>query len=147
MMGNRRRSRELAMQVLFQMEINKDDSMEAVELFCKHFKVSRKLRPFLLKLVQGVKQYQAEIDGLIDGFSDKWKISRMCGVDRNLLRLAVYELLYCDDIPAKVTINEAIEIAKRFGTENSGAFINGILDSIRISLKEEKARDENRVYE
>ncbi|MBW2037609.1 MAG: transcription antitermination factor NusB [Deltaproteobacteria bacterium] len=146
-MGNRRRSRELAMQVLFQMEINKDDSMEAVELFCKHFKVSRKLRPFLLKLVQGVKQYQAEIDGLIDGFSDKWKISRMCGVDRNLLRLAVYELLYCDDIPAKVTINEAIEIAKRFGTENSGAFINGILDSIRISLKEEKARDENRVYE
>jgi len=135
------------MQVLFQMEINKDDSMEAVELFCKHFKVSRKLRPFLLKLVQGVKQYQAEIDGLIDGFSDKWKISRMCGVDRNLLRLAVYELLYCDDIPAKVTINEAIEIAKRFGTENSGAFINGILDSIRISLKEEKARDENRVYE
>jgi len=147
LMGNRRRSRELAMQVLFQMEINKDDSMEAVELFCKHFKVSRKLRPFLLKLVQGVKQYQAEIDGLIDGFSDKWKISRMCGVDRNLLRLAVYELLYCDDIPAKVTINEAIEIAKRFGTENSGAFINGILDSIRISLKEEKARDENRVYE
>ena len=146
-MGNRRRSRELAMQVLFQMEINKDDSMEAVELFCKHFKVSRKLRPFLLKLVQGVKQYQAEIDGLIDAFSDKWKISRMCGVDRNLLRLAVYELLYCDDIPAKVTINEAIEIAKRFGTENSGAFINGILDSIRISLKEEKARDENRVYE
>jgi len=135
------------MQVLFQMEINKDDSMEAVELFCKHFKVSRKLRPFLLKLVKGVKQYQAEIDGLIDGFSDKWKISRMCGVDRNLLRLAVYELLYCDDIPAKVTINEAIEIAKRFGTENSGAFINGILDSIRISLKEEKARDENRVYE
>jgi len=135
------------MQVLFQMEINKDDSMEAVELFCKHFKVSRKLRPFLLKLVQGVKQYQAEIDGLIDAFSDKWKISRMCGVDRNLLRLAVYELLYCDDIPAKVTINEAIEIAKRFGTENSGAFINGILDSIRISLKEEKARDENRVYE
>ena len=135
------------MQVLFQMEINKDDSMEAVELFCKHFKVSRKLRPFLLKLVKGVKQYQAEIDGLIDAFSDKWKISRMCGVDRNLLRLAVYELLYCDDIPAKVTINEAIEIAKRFGTENSGAFINGILDSIRISLKEEKARDENRVYE
>jgi N utilization substance protein B len=86
--------------------------------------------------VEGVKVYQAEIDPLIERHSDNWKISRMSGVDRNLLRLAIYELLYCEDIPPRVSINEAIDIGKKYGTEHSAAFINGILDSIRISLEE-----------
>jgi N utilization substance protein B len=137
-MGNRRRSRELAMQVLFQMEMNGDDSEEAVELFCKHFEVSKNAKPFFLRLVNGVKACQDELDRLIERFSDNWKISRMSGVDRNLMRVAVYELLHCEDIPPKVSINEAIDIGRRFGTEQSPAFINGILDSIRIFLEEKK---------
>jgi N utilization substance protein B len=137
-MGNRRRSRELAMQVLFQMEINGDDSREAVELFCRHFEVSKNAKPFFLRLVDGVKARRDELDRLIERFSDNWKISRMSGVDRNLMRVAVYELLYCDDIPPKVSINEAIDIGKRFGTEQSSAFVNGILDSIRIFLEEKE---------
>jgi len=120
------------------MEMNGDDSREAVELFCKHFEVSKNAKPFFLRLVDGVKACEDELDGLIERFSDNWKISRMSGVDRNLMRVAVYELLYCEDIPPKVSINEAIDIGKRFGTEHSSAFINGILDSIRIFLEEKK---------
>ena len=137
-MGNRRRSRELAMQVLFQIDINGDDSKEAVELFCGHFEVPKRAKPFFFELVDGVRARRDEIDRLIEQFSDNWKISRMSGMDRNIMRVAVYELLYCDDIPAKVSINEAIDIGKKFGTEQSPAFINGILDSINISLQEKE---------
>lgn len=136
-MGNRRRSRELAMQALYQMEMNQDHSKEAVELFCKHFGVTENVKPFFLRLVEGVMKVQHEIDPLIKSFSENWKISRMSRADRNIMRIAVYELLYCDDIPSKVSINEAIDIGKKFGTEDSGPFINGILDSIRISLEKE----------
>ncbi|NVL90167.1 MAG: transcription antitermination factor NusB [Desulfobacterales bacterium] len=136
-MGNRRRSRELAMQALFQIEMNPDDPSETLELFCKHFRVPKNAKPFLLQLVEGVREFQHEIDPLIERFSENWKISRMSRVDCNIMRIAVYELLYCDDIPPKVSINEAIDIGKKFGVEDSGAFINGILDSILISLEKE----------
>ncbi len=78
---------------------------------------------------------RSEIDSIIERFSSNWKISRMSCVDRNIMRLAVYELLYCEDIPPKVSINEAIDIGKKYGTEESGAFINGILDSIRTAFE------------
>ena len=136
-MGNRRRSRELAMQALFQIEMIQDDSLETIELFSRHFGVSKSVRPFFLRLVQGVREFQDEIDALIERFSQNWKIGRMPRVDRNILRVAVYELLHCHDIPPKVSINEAIDIAKRFGTGDSGAFVNGILDSVRIALEKE----------
>jgi len=129
------------MQALFQIEMNQDHSREAVELFCKHFGVSKNVEPFFLQLVEGVKRFQHEIDSLIERFSENWKLSRMSRVDRNVIRIAVYELLYCDDIPPKVSINEAIDIGKRFGTEDSGAFINGILDGVRISLEKENRLD------
>jgi len=122
------------MQVLFQMDINSDDSNEAVDLFCGHFEVSKKAKPFFLELVNGVRARRDEIDRLVEKFSEHWKIGRMSGMDRNIIRVAVYELLYCDDIPAKVSINEAIDIGKKFGTEQSPAFINGILDGIHIAL-------------
>ena len=137
-MGNRRRARELAMQVLFQMDINGDDSMAAVELFCKHFEVPKKAKPFFLELVAGVRARLDKIDRLIEQSSDNWKISRMSGMDRNIMRVAVFELLYCSEIPAKVSINEAIDIGKKFGTEQSPAFINGILDNINISLNKKR---------
>ncbi|MCK4468637.1 MAG: transcription antitermination factor NusB [Desulfobacterales bacterium] len=137
-MGIRRRSRELAMQALFHMDMSKNDSQEMVELFCDNFIHSKNIPPFFLKLVNGVIGTRSEIDSVIERFSSNWKISRMSCVDRNVIRLAVYELLFCDDIPPKVSINEAIDIGKKFGTEESGAFINGILDSIRIALEKEE---------
>lgn len=125
------------MQALFQIEMNQDHSREAIESFCKHFRVPKKVKPFFLRLIEGVREFQHKIDSLIESFSENWKISRMSRVDRNVMRIAVYELLHCDDVPPKVSINEAIDIGKKFGTEDSGAFINGILDSIRISLEKE----------
>ena len=137
-MGNRRRARELAMQVLFQMDITGDRSSEAVELFCRHFEVSRKAKPFFVHVVEGVLAYRDELDRLIEQFSDNWKLSRMSGMDRNIMRVAVYELIYCEDIPPKVSINEAIDIGKKYGTQHSAAFINGILDGINIFLSRKK---------
>ncbi len=137
-MGIRRRSRELAIQALFYMDISKNDSQETVELFCDNFVHSKNAIPFFLELVNGVIDYRSEIDYIIERFSSNWKIGRMSCVDRNIIRLAVYELLFCNDIPSKVSINEAIDVGKKFGTEESGAFINGILDSIRIALEKEE---------
>jgi N utilization substance protein B len=140
-MGNRRKSRELAMQALFYMDMNTDGSAEALlERFCTNFSPSEKALPFFLELVNGVLQTKSELDSIIENFSDHWKIGRMACVDRNIIRIAVYELLYCRDIPSKVTINEAVDIGKRFGTEESGAFINGILDSIRMALDKDKIK-------
>ncbi|MBW1698755.1 MAG: transcription antitermination factor NusB [Deltaproteobacteria bacterium] len=137
-MGNRRRARELAMQALFYIDMRKGDPSEMLNLFCKCFKPSRKVLPFFLKLVQGVLGSKHEIDAIIENFSSNWKVSRMSCVDRNVMRIAVYELLFLSEIPSKVSINEAVDIGKKFGTEDSGAFINGILDSIRIAIEENK---------
>ena len=84
-----------------------------------------------------------EIDALLASHSQHWKISRMSGVDRNIMKIAIYEMMYCDDVPFKVAINEAIEIGKRFSTEDSGAFINGVLDSIRKNI-EQQVKNESR---
>ena len=139
-MGTRRQSRELAMQALFYMDMRKDASEEMLEHFCGCFCTSKKSRPFLIKLVNGVIDKRAQIDGLVEQFSQNWKISRMSCVDRNVMRIAVYEMLYCDDIPPKVSINEAVDIGKKFGTQESGAFINGIMDSIREALENDDIR-------
>ncbi len=126
------------MQALFYMDMSQDDSNEILERFCDNFSPPEKMVPFFLKLVKGVIQGKSEIDSILERFSDNWKLSRMSCVDRNTMRIAVYELLYCHDIPYKVSINEAIDMGKKFGTKESGAFINGILDSIRIALEKEE---------
>ncbi|MBU0988352.1 MAG: transcription antitermination factor NusB [Proteobacteria bacterium] len=137
-MGNRRRSRELALQALFYMDMIRNDAMDVLlDRFCEHFKPSSQALPFFLELVKGVMRSRLEIDAVIERFSSNWKLGRMPCVDRNIMRIAVYELIYCHDIPYKVSINEAIDIGKKFGTEESGSFINGILDSIRKSLETE----------
>jgi N utilization substance protein B len=105
-----------------------------LEHFCGNFCPSKKIRPFFLKLVNGVLETRDELDTLIERFSKNWDIHRMSSVDRNVMRIAAFELIYCDDIPPKVSINEAVDIGKKFGTEESGAFINGIMDSIREEL-------------
>ena len=136
-MGHRRKSRETAMQALFFMDI--DNSPDVFDLFCKNFEPSGEILPFFEKLVQGVVNYKTEIDNLVERFSSNWKISRMSGVDRNIIRIAVFELLYCSNIPYKVSINEAVEIGKKFGNIDSGGFINGIIDSIRLFLEKNKS--------
>ena len=137
-MINRRKARELAIQALFYIDMSQNDSKEAVKLFCENFVTSKRNLSFFFRLINGVSKAIPEIDSIVERFSSNWKISRMSIVDRNIMRVAVYEMLFCDDIPSKVSINEAIDIGKKFGTEESGAFINGILDSIRIALEEEK---------
>ncbi|MFH2067147.1 MAG: transcription antitermination factor NusB [Pseudomonadota bacterium] len=137
-MGNRRQSREFAMQALFDMDMSRDSSDERFSLFCQNFDPPEKARPFFIKLYKGVVEHRADIDSMIDQFSSNWKIERISCVDRNVMRIAIYEMLYCDDIPAKVSINEAIDIGKRYGTDESGAFINGILDSIRKMIDQRK---------
>ncbi len=134
-MGARRKARETAMQALFFMDERRDFSAEMFERFCENFAPKPDARPYFLRLVQGVLSNRADLDALIERFSENWSLSRMSGVDRNLMRMAVFELVWCQDIPAKVSINEAVDIGKKFGTEESGAFINGIVDSIRAALE------------
>lgn len=137
-MGTRRISREQALQALFYMDMHRDPPEDPVSLFCRCFTHDKPAGPFFHRLVNGVQEHRATIDKVIEQFSSNWKLSRMSSVDRNILRIAVFELLYCADIPPKVSINEAIDVGKRFGTEESGAFINGILDSIRLAMEENK---------
>jgi N utilization substance protein B len=129
-MGLRRKARELAMQTLFCMDMLENKSEELIERLCEAVQSSPDIRPFCDHLVQGVLKNKTSIDQIIEQFSDNWKLFRMACVDRNILRIAVFEMLHCDDIPPRVAINEAVDIGKKYGTEDSGAFINGILDGI-----------------
>jgi len=125
----------MAMQALFFMDERRDFSEEMLHRFCANFAPKPDVRPYFLRLVQGVLKYKTDLDAMIERFSENWSLSRMSGVDRNLMRIAVFELVWCRDIPAKVSINEAVDIGKKFGAEDSGAFINGIVDSIRAALE------------
>ncbi len=133
-MGSYSRSecREWALQFLYQAEFVGNRSREDLDRFWDHFHPEGPGVPaYLRELVAGVASHQEELDALIVRFSENWRLERMTVVDRNLLRLAAYELLFQPKIPPKVVINEAVELAKRYGSEDSGAFINGILDQIQ----------------
>jgi N utilization substance protein B len=132
-MGYRRKARELALQALFYMDIRNSFSNESLGLFKKY--LSSGESDFLNHLTDGVLENKDDIDKIIEEHSSNWRLHRMSCVDRNILRLSVYELYYCSDIPYKVSINEAIDIGKKFGTRESGGFINGLLDSIRKTLE------------
>ena len=129
-MGKRRRAREFALQVLFQQDINHDNWEEGIDLFWEITPADPETIKFTNLLVRGTREHLEEIDKLIKKYTRHWDINRMAVVDRNLLRSSIYELLYFKEIPPKVTINEAIELAKTYGTEDSARFINGILDRI-----------------
>ncbi len=138
-MGHRRKAREVALQVLYEIDVLKIPAGEALDLFWDSFEAQNDAREFASELVQGTAAHRDEIDKLIVGCSDNWSLDRMSIVDRNILRMAVFELLYCKDIPPKVTLNEAIDLGKDFGSENSGSFINGVLDALYAKLKDEVA--------
>jgi N utilization substance protein B len=130
-LGKRRRSRELALQVLYQLDITKQDAIRAIAQSRDHFSEKEERDGFAERIVFGVLEHGQEIDRLIEQYSENWRLDRMSMIDRNILRMALFELLYCEDIPPKVTLDEAIELGKRYGSEDSGSFINGILDRIQ----------------
>lgn len=130
-MGKRRRSRELALQVLYQIEITKQNALQALAQIRENFFSEEGEDEFTKRIVQGVIDHQKEFDRMIEGRSEHWRLDRMTIIDRNILRMAIFELLYCSEIPPKVTLNEAIDLGKRFGSEESGSFINGILDRLQ----------------
>lgn len=129
-MGNRHKAREFSLQLLFALDFNQQDIRTSLLMFWKDLSVPEEVRKFSDELVVGVYDQIKEIDTTLAKYSENWTIERMTGVDRNILRMAIYELLYRPEIPKNVTINEAVEIGKKFGSEDSGAFVNGILDRI-----------------
>lgn len=138
-MRGRRKAREIALQVLYSLNFVDGDAQDALELFWVNFTAPQTAKEFAAFLVQGTCDHKEELDKLIAGCSDNWSLGRMSRVDINILRLAVFELLYCDDIPPKVTLNEAVDLGKTFGSENSGSFINGILDALNLKLNKKDA--------
>lgn len=123
------------------MEINPMPAKQALDIIVGDFPpyddIDDGVKAFALQLVTDVAGYQDEIDKAIQSASTNWRLNRMAAVDRNILRLGVYELFYCEDIPKRVTLNEAIELGKTFGTEDSGSFINGVLDNISKAREKE----------
>lgn len=136
-MGTRRKAREAALQFLFQDDFSRENEMtlvdieERFELFCQLFQVNKKARPYTFELLRNTIEYRQSIDDLIRQCAKNWRLERITVADRNLLRLGVCEMLYSKDVPHQVAINEAVEIAKRFGTNESPSFVNGILDAAK----------------
>ena len=136
-MGRRRRDRELAVQVLFHLELSPGDPRAAFDLICEDFRSQESVKLFSAQLVQGVCENQDKLDALIVSASKNWRLERMARLDKCILRLAAFEILFMEDIPPKVSIDEAVEIGKKFGGEDSGSFINGVLDNIYNTLLEQ----------
>lgn len=130
-MKKRTRSRELALQFLYQLDLRGEALLSELEEFMRSEERDRGTIDFALHLVRGTYERRIEIDGVVRDVAQNWDIERMAVIDRNVLRMATFELLHCDDIPPKVSINEAIELGKRYSTQNSGGFINGILDKVK----------------
>jgi N utilization substance protein B len=131
----RTKARERAVQALYQIDVAATDLDEALSRFWKSFEpVEREVMQVAEELVRGVARHRRELDAAIEAVSQNWRLDRMARVDRNVLRLAAFELLHRSDVPVKVVINEAIELGKKFGSESSGAFINGVLDRVAGAL-------------
>lgn len=153
-MGKRRQSRELALQFLYQYDVLSESRPEemnfddAAQLFwtTRENKLDKDIGEFARTLITGTCENMDGIDAIIDRFSEHWRISRISKIDRNILRMAIYELVYLRNIPPPVSINEAIDIAKKYGTEESGAFINGILDRVRIAREKGELEHDKRSH-
>src|SRR5688572_13456967 len=129
-MGARRSGREAALQMLFQLEASSVMPDQAVELFWRTFEADPEGRVYADSCLRGVSENLAKIDERITSASKNWRLERMSRVDRNLLRLGTYELMFREDVPRAVILDEAVELAKSFGTDESPSFVNGVLDRI-----------------
>ncbi len=145
-MSTRHRAREVALQILYRYDMNYTTAGDTIpsgprladdiRRHFDHFQVVPPLREFAAELVAGTLQHTAELDALIEKYATNWKVSRMALIDRNLLRMALYELIHITDTPESVVIDEAVELAKQFGEPDTSGFINGVLDAAK---KERKA--------
>lgn len=136
-MGSRHESRELALQFLYQQDTNSKyphTLPEAFQAFWKMQEHEPEAEKFAEDLARGVIEHREAVDAKIKGYAKNWDFARLAVVDRNILRLAIYELLFREDIPPVVSINEAIDLAKKYSTEDSGRFVNGILDRVKLDL-------------
>lgn len=136
-MGSRRESREIALQFLYQWDTQSKypvEQKESLKRFWSMQEFNPAAKKFTEELVKGLLDHQEAIDTKIKAHAENWEFHRIAVVDRNILRLAIYELLFRDDIPPVVSINEAIELAKKFSTEDSGRFVNGVLDRVKKDL-------------
>jgi N utilization substance protein B len=139
-MGVRRKSREAVLQFLFQddfkgFEAGSDQNLaQRFADFCSLYDVQKKARPYAVELLEGVYGVKADVDAAITSHANNWRLERIDVTDRNILRIAVYEMLHCKDVPPEVAINEAVEIAKRFCVADSPSFVNGVLDAVKLDL-------------
>jgi N utilization substance protein B len=135
-MGKRREGREVALQLLFHWDLNvqKAPQEKDLDLFWELRDVIGGVRSFASTVLDGVIAHQETIDSKITKYTANYELKRISAVDRNILRMAIYEMLYAIDVPPIVAINEAIDIAKKFGTEESGKFVNGVLDRVKLDL-------------
>lgn len=138
-MSSRRRARELALQTLYQFELAGTPPEEGLPLIAEHFQADPADLPFARELAEGAAARLPELDALIARTSEHWSLPRMARVDLAILRLATYELLFHPDIPASVTLNEAIELGKKYGAEETGPFLNGVLDRVATLVARKRA--------
>ena len=149
-MGKRREGREAAVQFLYQFDVNRQPVEESLVFFWQlrsgpgKADTSAKTKAFTEELVKGVARHLIEIDASISKCTANYEIHRIAVVDRNILRVGIYEMLHCRDVPPVVCINEAIEVAKKFGSEESGRFVNGILDRVRADLPRDARKVESK---
>ncbi|HRZ86668.1 MAG TPA: transcription antitermination factor NusB [bacterium] len=133
-MGKRRKARELVMQFLYQHDFTGESGDDTLALFLREHEMDAETSAFCTGLIRGTIAKKSEIDAIITKYVDNWDISRIATVDLNVIRMAIYEMLNVADIPPIVSINEAVDIAKKYSTAESGKFVNGILDKIKKEL-------------
>ena len=134
-MGLRRQAREISLNILYSLDICPVEIEEAEKAIEQYYVVGKKVVPYASQLLRGTLSNLSQIDGLLKEYAQNWEIKRMASVDRNILRQSIYELLFQVDIPPSVVINEAVELAKKYSTKDSGKFVNGILDKIKEARK------------
>jgi len=137
-MGHRRKAREETLRILFQLEFEEIKSDTVVVQYWKNRKIHKDIKEYSTFLVSGIISHMGEIDDTIQSVSEHWRISRMALVDRNILRMAVFEMLYEENIDSAVVINEAIEIARKYSGDEAATFVNGVLDAARKKIKKAK---------
>jgi len=142
-MGKRRKARECALQILFQLEFADGDLNSVLADYWKHQKQPDEVKEYAEWLVRGIHEHQTEVDQNIQEASKNWRLERMANVDRNVLRLAVFEMLFERNLAPPIIINEAIEVAKKFSGQEAGIFINGILDGVFKNLKKQVEKPDN----
>ena len=134
-MGGRRLSREIALKVLFQIDLVSTNMEETLKYTFENDKFSDEVKEFTLTLVKGVMSNLSEIDKVINTYTNNWSLERITNIDRNILRIAIYEILHLENIPKSVSINEAVELAKKYSTKSSFSFVNGVLGKINKKEK------------